>query len=78
MCQWLKSWRSEKVNIIIPQIPVGLEVELIFTFGLIFTTEAGLGVFTTDSLSLLLFCLSSDNDHLFHKIMNYWEHGGQA
>lgn len=54
-----------------PSIPVGLEVELIFTFGLIFTTEAGLGVFTTDSLSLLLFCLPSDSDHLFHKIMNY-------
>ena len=46
---------SEKVNIIIPWVPVALVVE---DFRLIFIIETELGVFTTDMLSLLSFtCL---------------------
>ena len=44
-------------------------------FGLIFTTEADLGVFTTDSLSLLLLRLLPDDDHLFpqdHELLRAW------
>ena len=58
---WLRSWGSEKVTIIIPQVPADLVVE---RFRLIFTIETELGGFTTDTVSLLLLLLLPDNSPL--------------
>ena len=58
----MKSQWSEKVNIIIPQVPFDLVVE---HFRLIFTSETELGVFRTGTSSLLVSLLLPYNSPLF-------------
>ena len=53
---------SEKVNIIFSLVPVDLVIE---NFRLIFTIETEVGVFTTDTLSLLLLLHLPDNRQCF-------------